>query len=242
MKQKVKSIFLSDIHLGCRFCKAKELDKFLSKYETEYLFLIGDIFDGWKLKKNFYWSDDMTFVIRRILTMIKKNGTKVIYITGNHDEFLRDFPIEEIGSIYFCDEYVYEYSGRKILITHGDLFDNLCNKYGFLYHIGDRLYTAALHFNKITNTIRRKLGLKYFPISSLLKKKVKGAVNFINNFEFAASKYAKEKGCQEIMVGHIHHPQLNKEIDGVLYHNTGDFVESCSAIVQKKDELELLFN
>lgn len=241
MPKKIKAIFISDVHLGSRFSKAKELDKFLSKYEPETLFLIGDIFDGWKFKRNFYWSDDMTFVVRRVLNMVKKFGTKVVYITGNHDEFLRDFPIEEIGSILVCDEYIYEYDNKKILITHGDVFDNLCNKYGFIYHLGDRLYTIALHFNKFTNYIRRKIGLKYYPISAILKRKVKGAVNFINNFEFAASKYAKDKGCQEIMVGHIHHPELNKEMDGVIYHNTGDFVESCSAIIQEKDKLELVF-
>lgn len=241
MKKKVKSIFISDIHLGSVFCKAKQLNTFLSNYECENLFILGDFFDGWKLKKNFYWTDEKTFVLRKILSMIKNDKTKVVYLTGNHDEFLRDFPIDHFGSVLVCDEYVYESSGKRFLLLHGDVFDNLCNTFGILYKLGDSAYTVALHFNRITNYIGRKLGLKYYPISSLLKRNVKGAVNFINNFEFAVAKYCKEKNCSDIIVGHIHHAELNKELSGIKYHNTGDFVESCTAIIEKKDgQLELL--
>jgi UDP-2,3-diacylglucosamine pyrophosphatase LpxH len=241
MRKEVKSIMVSDVHLGSVFSQAKHLNDFLSSYKCEYLFILGDFFDGWKLKKGFYWTDEKTFVIRRILSMIKKDGTKVIYLTGNHDEFLRDFPIETFGSIHVCDEYIYESFGRRILLLHGDLFDNLCNSIGLLYHVGDKLYTIALHINRITNYIRRKFGFKYYPISSILKRKVKGAVNFINNFEFAVAKYCKKKGCSDVIVGHIHHAELNKKLHGINYHNTGDFVESCTAIIETLDgELQLL--
>ena len=241
MKQEVKSLFISDVHLGSVFCKADHLNILLSKYKCENLFILGDFFDGWKLKKGFYWTDEKTFVIRKILTMIKKDKTKVVYLTGNHDEFLRDFPIEAFGSVLVCDEYIYRSFDRKFLLLHGDRFDTLCNTFGILYWLGDRAYTLALHFNRITNIIGRKLGFRYYPISALLKRKVKGAVNFINNFEFAVSKYCKEKECSDVMVGHIHHAELNKDLDGVLYHNSGDFVESCTAIIERLDgRLELV--
>lgn len=241
MKSKIKSIFVSDIHLGSKFSQVKKLNQILEFYDFENIFLIGDIFDGWKMKKTFFWDESKNIFIQKILNY-SKNKVNVVYLTGNHDEFLRKYNINQIGNILVCDEYIYKIHGRKILILHGDFFDNLCNTFGLLYYLGDSLYTVALHFNKFTNFIRKKLGFRYYPISSLLKRKVKMAIKAIDNFEYAASQYCKEKKCSDIIIGHIHHPEIYKDIDGIKYHNTGDFVESCSFIIEKYNgELELIF-
>lgn len=231
---KVKSLFISDIHLGCGYCKSDKLLNFLRHVEPENLYLVGDIIDGWKMKNKVLWNDEYNMIFKRILGMVK-HGTKVFYITGNHDEFLRKFTPTEFGNIKICDEVIYtSIKGSKILVIHGDIFDQLTINSKWLYLIGDKAYSIAMFLNFLLNKIRTFLGLKYWSFSALLKKNVKKAVNHINNFEKILVKYTKDKNCDAVLCGHIHTPDI-KQIDNIDYYNCGDWVESCSAIIEDYD-------
>lgn len=234
-KNIVKSIFVSDVHLGSKYSKSADLRHFLDNYHAENLFLVGDIIDGWRLRKKFYWDNDASFLIRKIIGMMKKHDTNVYYISGNHDEFLRNFDLENMGNIHVCTEMVYKsLSGKNILINHGDFFDTICNKITLLYSLGNKAYSVALHLNFILNKIRLKLGFRYWAFSCYMKKRVKHAVNFINGFEHAICKYAKQKECDAVIAGHIHDPCI-RNIDGVEYYNCGDWMENCTAIIENLD-------
>lgn len=237
-KKKVKSIFISDVHLGSKFCMSKELHSFLKKYECENLYLVGDFIDGWKLKKNFYWNDEYSYIIRKILSMLKHN-TKIFYISGNHDEFLRNFLPQDFGNIIIRDEIVHTtVDGKKVLVIHGDIFDHLTKHMTWAYHLGDKGYSLLLYLNKLFNYIRRSLGLQYWSFSKMAKRNFKEAVNYINNFEYLVAKYAVQNECDFILCGHVHTP-VDKQIkiDGkeIRYLNCGDFVESCTAIIEDLD-------
>jgi UDP-2,3-diacylglucosamine pyrophosphatase LpxH len=231
---KVRSLFISDVHLGCGFSRSRELFEFLGRFEPDHLYLVGDIVDGWKLKRNFVWSDTASFVVRRILGMLKR-GTRVFYVTGNHDEFLRGFSPHAFGNIELADEFVHETaSGRRLLVIHGDRFDQVTRHARWVYHLGDRAYTAALHVNSWMNTARRALGYPHWSFSAALKKKVKTAVNFINDFEGFVARYTEQQGCDGVVCGHIHVPAVRR-IGAIDYYNCGDWVEHCSALVEHGD-------
>ncbi len=231
---RVRSLFISDVHLGCRFARAEELFAFLGRVQPDRLYLVGDIIDGWKLKRSFHWTDTSSFILRRILGMLKR-GTRIVYITGNHDEFLRTFAPQAFGHMELVDMCVHvTVDGRRLLVIHGDFFDHLTKHAAWIYHLGDRAYTLALHLNKWMNIARRSLGYPYWSFSSLLKSKVKRAVNFINDFEQFVARYTRKKGCCGVICGHIHVPAIRR-IDGIDYVNCGDWVEHCTAVVEHLD-------
>jgi len=231
---RVRSLFISDVHLGCRFARAEELFAFLGRVQPDRLYLVGDIIDGWKLKRSFHWTDTSSFIIRRILGMLKR-GTRIVYVTGNHDEFLRTFAPQAFGHMELVDMCVHvTVDGRRLLVIHGDFFDHLTKHAAWIYHLGDRAYTLALHLNKWMNITRRSLGYPYWSFSSLLKSKVKRAVNFINDFEQFVARYTRKKGCCGVICGHIHVPAIRR-IDGIDYVNCGDWIEHCTAVVEHLD-------
>jgi UDP-2,3-diacylglucosamine pyrophosphatase LpxH len=234
---KYKSIFISDIHLGTKDCKADLLLDFLSNVECENLYLVGDIIDGWKVQRNkLKWKESHTRVIRKVLGFSKK-GTKVIYVAGNHDEFLRLLVPYNVafGNIEIVNQYVHHgIDGKKYLVTHGDFFDGVVRLHRWLSFLGDASYDFILSFNSKFNWFRHKLGFGYWSLSKFLKVKVKRAVDFIFKFENTLSEYCKKRNFDGVICGHIHHAEI-KEINGVVYMNDGDWVESCTALVEHID-------
>ena len=232
-----KSIFISDIHLGTKGCKADLLCNFLKQNNSDNLFLVGDIIDGWRLERKFYWPQSHSNVIRRILTAAKRN-TNVIYIAGNHDELLRKLLpfIGTFGDIQIKNYYRYKaVDGKTYLVLHGDLFDTaIRNKLKFLYHLGDVIYDRLLDLNHVVNWVRNKFGLPYWSLSAYLKGKTKEAVAFMSDFETLIAEYCKKKKADGIICGHIHQAAI-KEINGITYMNDGDWVESCTALVENHD-------
>jgi len=232
-----KSIFISDIHLGTRGCKADALCDFLKNNTCDNLFLVGDIIDGWRLKKRWYFPQSHTNVVRRILTAAKRN-TKVYYILGNHDEVLRKFLNFDIslGRIKITNRYDYTaVNGKRYFVVHGDIFDGLMMpEKKWIMHIGDTLYNLLIWFNTHFNTVRGWLGFDYWSLSKFLKSKTKGAVQYINGFEHHVAAYCYRKGYDGAICGHIHTAEI-KTIDDIEYMNDGDWVESCSALVEHHD-------
>lgn len=226
-----RSIFLSDIHLGSKGCRADFLLDFLRDHDSEYLYLVGDIVDGWQLKKGWYWPQAHNDVVQKLLRKARK-GTKVIYVPGNHDEMLRQFAENQFGGVDILEEAIHTNAdGRRFLVIHGDLFDGVMKYAPWLAHLGDWAYTAALSLNTTYNRIRRKLGYPYWSLSAYLKNRVKNAVSFITDFEQTLALEAKRRELDGIICGHIHHAEI-REIDGILYCNDGDWVESCTALVE----------
>lgn len=231
-----KSIFISDVHLGSKGCQADQLCAFLKLNTCDNLFLVGDIVDGWQLQKRWYFPQDHANVIRRILTASKR-GSKVYYILGNHDEAFRkflQFDIE-VGNISIVDRVDYTaLNGKRYLVIHGDFFDSLMVDKKWLMHIGDVAYNimiwANIHFNKV----RSLLKLDYWSLSNWLKQNTKKALNFINHFEDHLSDYCKKEGYDGIICGHIHVATI-KDIGGIEYLNCGDWVESCTAVLEHID-------
>lgn len=233
---KYKSIFISDIHLGTKFSKAKNLLNFLKHNESENLVLVGDIIDGWAIKRKFIWPQTHSDVIQKILKKARK-GTKVTFITGNHDEFIRPFvPLILGDSLKITNELDYiGVDGKKYYITHGDFFDSITITKKWLAILGDYGYDLLLHLNALLNFLRRKIGIqKYWSLSKYVKDSVKSSVSFINDFETVLSTHAKNKGYDGIICGHIHKAEI-RNINGVEYLNCGDWVESCTAIVETYD-------
>lgn len=231
--QRFKSIFISDIHLGARACKADEVCLFLKTHKAENLFLVGDIVDGWRLRKKWFFPQSHANVIRRILTFAKRK-TNVIYILGNHDEVFRKYLHYgiDIGTIKVTNEYTYNsVNGKRYLITHGDTFDSIMLDQKWLMHIGDTLYNLLIWFNNKFNLVRRILGMNYWSLSKWLKHNTKEALNFICRFEDKIIDYCKKEQYDGIVCGHIHTPNI-KKVNGVEYMNDGDFCESCSALVE----------
>lgn len=237
-----RSIFISDIHLGTAGCKAEKLIQFLKSNNSENLYLIGDIIDGWRLSKNWKWPQEHNNVIRRFLTKAKR-GTKITYIIGNHDEFLRSWLNLhlDMGNISITNEIIYtDIKNREWIITHGDLFDQVTRHWKFVSVIGDQAYTSLLIINNWLYYIRKTMGLGYWSLSKYIKGRTKKALNFIFKFEDCLTKYAKFKNAHGVICGHIHHPTI-KLLNGVVYANDGDWVESCSALVETLDgEFQLL--
>jgi UDP-2,3-diacylglucosamine pyrophosphatase LpxH len=236
-----RAIWISDIHLGTSGCKADFLLDFLRVNESDQLYLVGDIVDGWQLKRGWYWKQSHNDVVQKILRKARK-GTKVTYIMGNHDEALREFLGMRFGEILIENEAVHELrDGRRLWITHGDLFDGVIQYAKWLAYLGDTAYTMALKVNDHFNYLRHKMGMSYWSLSQYLKHRVKNAVSFITAFEEALTTEARRRGYDGVVCGHIHRPEI-REIDGTLYCNDGDWVESLSALVETHEgELKLVY-
>ena len=236
-----RAIWISDIHLGTSGCKAEFLLDFLRVNESDQLYLVGDIVDGWQLKRGWYWKQSHNDVVQKVLRKARK-GTKVTYIVGNHDEVLREFLGLRFGEILIENEAVHELrDGRRLWVTHGDLFDGVIQYAKWLAYLGDTAYTMALKVNDHFNYLRHKMGMSYWSLSQYLKHRVKNAVSFITAFEEALTTEARRRGYDGVVCGHIHRPEI-REIDGTLYCNDGDWVESLSALVETHEgELKLVF-
>lgn len=230
---KYKTIWISDLHLGTRGCRSDLLLSFLKNNDAETLYLVGDILDGWRLKSKWYWPQEHNDVIKSILKKSKK-GTRVVYVTGNHDEFLRPYVSFglTLGNIEIVNSVVHQtVDGKKLWVVHGDAFDGVTRYHKWVALLGDHAYNFLIWLNRHFNYFRAKFGFGYWSLSKYLKHKTKEAVNFIFKFEDAISNEAKNRGYDGVVAGHIHHPEI-KELNGVLYCNDGDFVESCSALVE----------
>lgn len=236
-----RAIWISDIHLGTSGCKADFLLDFLRVNESDQLYLVGDIVDGWQLKRGWYWKQSHNDVVQKILRKARK-GTRVTYIAGNHDEALREFLGMRFGEILIENEAVHELrDGRRLWVTHGDLFDGVIQYAKWLAYLGDTAYTVALKVNDHFNYLRHKMGMSYWSLSQYLKHRVKNAVSFITAFEEALTTEARRRGYDGVVCGHIHRPEI-REIDGTLYCNDGDWVESLSALVETHEgELKLVY-
>jgi len=232
---KFRTVCISDTHLGTRGCKDTLLLEFLKDIKTDYLFLVGDIVDGWRMKSSFYWCETHNEIVKEILKKSKK-GTQVIWVLGNHDEFLRPYleHFSEFGNIKIVNEAVHEINGQQFWIVHGDEFDGITRYHKWLALLGDYAYTVLLWANRWFNRFRSTFGMGYWSLSSYLKYKVKSAVNFICEFEQGLAHECKRRGYNGVICGHVHHPEI-KMIDGIMYCNDGDFVESCSALVETHD-------
>ena len=229
-----RTVWISDTHLGTRGCQAEYLLDFLKHVEAETLYLVGDIVDGWRLKRSWYWTQTQNDVVQEILRK-SKAGTKVVYIPGNHDECLRDYTDLFFGGVLVAENAVHiGADGRRYLILHGDEFDGVVKYARWLALLGDRAYVALLALNGQVNRLRRALGLSYWSLSAYLKHKVKNAVEYISRFEEAVAEEARRRGVDGVICGHIHHPEM-RMIDGILYCNDGDWVESCTALVESGD-------
>jgi UDP-2,3-diacylglucosamine pyrophosphatase LpxH len=238
IRKRVRSIFISDVHLGCRHSQADLLLTFLRGHTCDYLYLVGDIIDGWKLHRGFHWNDSYTLLVRRILGMVKR-GTVVRYVAGNHDEFLRNY-MEELqtalkGHIEIANDFVHTtVDGRRLLVTHGDLFDSVSLNMPWLARWGDRVYSVLLALNTAGNWLRRKLGLKYKSYSLFMKQNVKRAVSYVESFEELMAIHTRKRQCDGVVCGHIHTAAI-KTIKELAYFNCGDWVESCTALVEDDD-------
>jgi UDP-2,3-diacylglucosamine pyrophosphatase LpxH len=229
-----KSVFISDIHLGTKMSQADKLLDFIKTFECENLFLVGDIVDGWAMSSGFYWPQSHNDVIQKILRKARK-GTNVVYVPGNHDEFLRSFCDTQFGNLILVKQYIYTASdGKRYLIMHGDEFDAVVNNMKWLSRLGSWAYDFSIIFNIFVTKVRNIFGLPYWSLSAWLKYKVKKAVNFISDYEENLSKYATANNVDGIVCGHIHHPNL-RQIGKITYVNCGDWVETCSAIVEHQD-------
>ena len=238
--RRYRTIWISDVHLGTRGCKVELLLDFLRENDSDYLYLVGDIVDGWRLKQSWYWPQAHNDVVQKLLRKARK-GTDVTYIPGNHDEGMRAFIGSEFGRVRIVDEAVHlTADGRRLLVLHGDRFDVVVNYAKWLAFIGDRAYQTALILNTWFNFARRKLGFPYWSLSAYLKHKVKNAVEYVGNYERALADEGRRRNVDGIICGHVHHAEM-RDINGVLYCNSGDWVETCSALVEHQTgELEIL--
>lgn len=235
-----RAIWLSDIHLGFKGCKAEYLLDFLSATESDYLYLVGDIIDVWSMKRSMFWPQEHNNVIRTILGKAK-NGTKVVYIPGNHDEMFRDYDGLVFGNVEIHTRFIHTTAdGRCLLLLHGDEFDCAVRCGRLMAYLGDKAYSFLLTLNRAVNYVRRRRGFPYFSVAAYLKRKVKNAVTLISDFERAVAHEARKHNVDGLVYGHIHHAEIAK-IGGVLYCNDGDWVESCTTLVENPDgSLQLL--
>jgi UDP-2,3-diacylglucosamine pyrophosphatase LpxH len=235
-----RTLFLSDVHLGTRGSQAELLLDFLKHNEAETIYLVGDMIDGWRLKSGWYWPQSHNDVVQKLLRKVRK-GCRMIYIPGNHDEFARDYVGSVFGGVEVADHAFHLTAAKlRLFIVHGDQFDIVVQNARWLAYLGDWAYTFALWLNLWLNKFRRALGFPYWSLSSWAKLKVKNAVNFISAYEDALAEAARRHKADGVVCGHIHHAAI-RDIDGILYVNTGDFVESCTAVAEHYDgRLEIL--
>jgi UDP-2,3-diacylglucosamine pyrophosphatase LpxH len=239
--RRYRAIFISDIHLGTAGCQANALLDFLKVNSSDHLYLVGDIVDGWQLRRRWYWPQSHNDVVQKLLRRARK-GCKVVFIPGNHDEFARGFLGHEFGGIEVRDDAVHTTAdGRRLWVTHGDYFDGVIQCAKWLAFLGDNLYEFTLKLNRYLNTLRARMGLPYWSLSAYLKHKVKSVLNYVTDFEVAVAHAARAQGHDGVVCGHIHRAEM-RDIHGTLYCNDGDWVESRSALVEHHDgRLELVY-
>ncbi len=239
-RTRYRTVWISDTHLGTPGCSAEMLLDFLQSIDCETLYLVGDIVDAWQLKKGWYWPQRHNDIARCILKQAR-NGTRVVYIPGNHDEALRDYVGLNFGGVELLGEAIHQTAdGRRLLVLHGDCFDGVVLYARWLAFLGDSAYTLLLQGNVVVNAVRRRLGLPYWSLAAHLKKRVKNAVQFICRFEEAVAHAAVDRGVDGIVCGHIHSAEIRRFGD-VTYYNDGDWVESCTALVEHGDgRIEIL--
>lgn len=240
LRKRYRSIFISDLHLGTPGCQATALLDFLKAHPSDHLYLVGDVVDGWQLRRKWYWPQSHNDVVQKLLKRARK-GCRVVYVPGNHDEFAREFIGHQFGGIEVMDEAVHTTAdGRRLWVVHGDYFDAVVQCAKWLAYVGDNLYEFTLKLNRYLNGLRARMGLPYWSLSAYLKHKVKSALNYVTDFEVAVANEARRRGHQGVVCGHIHRAEM-RDIDGVLYCNDGDWVESRTALVEHYDgKLELL--
>jgi UDP-2,3-diacylglucosamine pyrophosphatase LpxH len=235
-----RAIFISDLHIGTPGFQANALLDFLKHHPCETMYLVGDIVDGWQLRRRWFWPQSHNDVVQKLLRRARK-GCRVIYVPGNHDEFARAFVGHAFGGVEVLEEAVHvTATGQRLWVVHGDLFDGVIQCAKWLAHVGDWLYELTLKLNRYLNRWRARWGLEYWSLSAYLKHKVKKAVNFISDFEVAVAHEARRRGFDGVVCGHIHHAEI-RHVDGVLYCNDGDWVESRTALVEHMDgRLEII--
>jgi UDP-2,3-diacylglucosamine pyrophosphatase LpxH len=231
---RVRTVWISDLHLGTPGCRADALLDFLKHVDCDCLYLVGDIIDGWQLRRSWYWPQAHNDVVQKLLRKVRK-GTRVVFVPGNHDEFARRYVEHEFGGIEVVEEAVHlTADGRRLWVTHGDLFDGVVQCARWLAYLGDNLYELTLRLNRHFNRLRARVGLPYWSLSKYLKLKVKRAVSYVSDFERAVAHEARKRGVDGVVCGHIHHAEI-RDIDGLLYCNDGDWVESMTALVEHFD-------
>jgi UDP-2,3-diacylglucosamine pyrophosphatase LpxH len=231
---RVRTLFLSDIHLGSKGCQADQLLDFLRYYDANTIYLVGDIVDGWQLKSGWYWPQSHNDVVQKLLRKARK-GARMIYIPGNHDEFLRDYYGTHFGGIEVVEDAIHVAAdGTPYLVIHGDMFDIVIRHARWLALLGDKAYDFAIWINTYFNALRRALGFTYWSLSQWAKLKVKNAVNFIGAFESALAGEARRRGVKGVICGHIHHAVVRRQ-GGFSYINCGDWIESCTAVIEHFD-------
>jgi len=232
--RRFRALFLSDVHLGTRGCQAERLLDFLRWHEADTVYLVGDIVDGWALRSNWYWPQSHNDVVQKLLRQARK-GTRIVYVPGNHDEFLRGYYGTHFGGIDVVEHALHEGAdGRRYLVIHGDIFDLVVTQARWLALAGDKAYEFAITVNLVFNAIRRRLGFPYWSLSQWAKLKVKNAVNYIGSFERTLALEAARHHADGVVCGHIHHAVMHDDF-GLRYVNCGDWVESCSAVAEHHD-------
>jgi UDP-2,3-diacylglucosamine pyrophosphatase LpxH len=236
----LRTVWISDIHLGTPGCQADALLDFLRHTDCDTLYLVGDIVDGWQLRRNWYWPQAHNDVLQKLLRKARK-GTRVIYVPGNHDEFARSYLGHNFGGIDVAEEWIHTTAdGRRLWVTHGDFFDGVVQCAKWLALVGDWAYTLTLRLNVQFNRLRARLGLPYWSLSNYLKQRVKRAVSYVSDFASALAREARIRGMDGVVCGHIHHAEM-RDIDGILYANDGDWVESLTALCEHPDgRLEII--
>ncbi|MFN5307655.1 MAG: UDP-2,3-diacylglucosamine diphosphatase [Bacteroidota bacterium] len=234
MSHHYKTIVISDLHLGVKASKAKEVVRFLKTHTCDTLILNGDIIDGWQLRKSGKWKKKHSKFFKLILKMMKDKKMQIIYLRGNHDDFLDEIMPFEIGNFCIKNEHILLSGSKKYLVIHGDLFDAITTKLKWLSKLGDVGYTFLLWLNRHYNHYRVRKGLPYYSLSQVVKQKVKSAVSFISAFENELAAYAKNRNCQGVITGHIHQA-ADKMLGDIHYLNSGDWVESLTALAETHD-------
>ena len=234
MRYRYRSVWISDIHLGTPGCQAGKLLDFLRRVDCDTLFLVGDIVDGWQLRRQWFWPQAHNDVVQKLLRKARK-GTRVIFVPGNHDEFARRYIGHDFGGIEVAAEWTHRTAdGRTLWVTHGDHFDGVVQCARWLAVLGDRTYGVTLTLSRHLNSLRARMGLPYWSLSRYLKHKVKRAVSYVGDYERALVHEAKKRGVDGVVCGHIHHAEL-RMIDGIVYANDGDWVESLTALAERDD-------
>lgn len=237
-KRKYNTVWISDVHLGTHGCRAEELRAFLKSFECKKLYLVGDIIDGWVMSRKWFWPSSHTNVVRQVLGKAEKADTEVVYISGNHDEFLRDLVKGKnftVGNVKIVHEDIHvTANGEKLWVVHGDNYDILLKSYHAIGIVGDVAYEGLLWINKYYDIVRRRYGWRRFSAVNFFKKRFRMIEKFITMFEEAVAKEAVKRNFDGVITGHIHRVN-KKEIEGVTYWNCGDWVESCTALVENED-------
>ncbi len=234
MKLHVRTVILSDVHLGTPDSKVREANHFLRHVRCEKLILNGDIIDGWQLVRGGNWSKAHTRFIRIVLKKLEKRDTQVVYLRGNHDDILAKFLPLEFENLVIVEEHIHEGARGRYLVLHGDVFDTITKNFAFLAHLGDWGYQMLLRLNRAYNAWRTWRGKEYWSLSRAIKGRVKSAVNHVSKFEGHIARLARDRGCVGVICGHIHTP-ADQQVGGIHYLNSGDWVESLTAIVEHHD-------